>query len=226
MITIDIHKKLQGSQGVFNLHVSEEIQPHQFIGLYGNSGSGKTTLLRILSGLEKPDSGTITVNKEVWFDSVNSINLLPQKRQLGYVFQESVLFPNMNVLENLEFALIQEQSKELLEELIVVMELEAFLKAPIQQLSGGQKQRVALAQTILQKPKLLLLDEPLSALDYEMRQKLQVFIIKAHKRYGLTSLMVSHDPWELHKTASEIWQIDNGEIIKKGPAKDVLPIDV
>lgn len=224
MIAIDIHKKLHGSKGDFNLHVCEEIQSHQFIGLYGNSGSGKTTLLRILSGLEKPDSGTIIVNEKVWFDSTKNINLLPQKRELGYVFQENVLFPNMNVLENLEFALKKGQSKDLLEALITIMELKAFLNVPIQQLSGGQKQRVALAQTLVQKPSLLLLDEPLSALDYEMRQKLQDFITKAHNSYGLTSIMVSHDPWELSKIASEIWKINNGLITKKGNPEDVLPI--
>lgn len=226
MIAIDIHKKLHGSQGDFNLHVCEEIQQHQFIGLYGNSGSGKTTLLRIISGLVKPDSGTILVNGKVWFDSANNINLLPQKRQLGYVFQENVLFPNMGVLENLVFALKKGQSKDLLTELISIMELEAFLNAPIQQLSGGQKQRVALAQTLVQKPTLLLLDEPLSALDYEMRQKLQNFIIKAHESYGLTSIMVSHDPRELRKTASQIWKIHNGLISQKGNPEEVLPVNL
>ena len=226
MISIDIHKKLHGNEGNFNLHVCEEIKPHEFIGLYGNSGSGKTTLLRILSGLEKPDSGKIVMNEKVWFDSVKTINLLPQQRQLGYMFQESVLFPNMNVYQNLEFALQKQQAKDILEELVTVMELNSLLALPIQKLSGGQKQRVALAQTLIQKPQVLLLDEPLSALDYEMRQKIQNYIINAHKDYELTSIIVSHNPWELHKTASKVWKIHNGKIIKKGLPKNVLPITI
>lgn len=224
MISINIHKKLQGSQGVFNLHVCEEIQQYEFIGLFGNSGSGKTTLLRILSGLETPDTGSIKVNDTIWYDSDAKINMLPQKRQLGYVFQEDVLFPNMNVQQNLSFALKKSQSKELLSELIKIMELQAFLKTSVQQLSGGQKQRVSLARTLVQQPKLLLLDEPLSALDYEMRKKLQHFISKVHKTYGLTSIIVSHDPWELQKTASKIWKIQEGKIIEKGLPNEILPM--
>ena len=225
MISIDIHKKLKGNQGSFNLEISEEIKKHDFIGLFGNSGSGKTSLLRILSGLDKPDSGKIIVNNTVWFDSNAKINLLPQKRLLGYVFQEDVLFPNMNVLENLQFASPKGNNKKALLELIDLMELNGLLKAPIQQLSGGQKQRVSLARTLVQQPKLLLLDEPLSALDYTMRIKLQEHIVKAHNTYGLTSIIVSHDPWELNNTASKIWKIENGLITKKGKPTAVLPID-
>ena len=225
MIQIDIQKKLQGSNGLFTLQICEQIEAHEFIGLYGNSGSGKTTLLRILSGLDNPDSGIITVNNVVWYDSENNINLPPQKRNLGFVFQQDVLFPNMTVIQNLEFALGKGQPKDLMLELIEVMELKAFLTMPIQKLSGGQKQRISLARTLVQQPKLLLLDEPLSALDFDMRKKLQYYIKKAHKNYGLTSIIVSHDPWELSKTSSIIWKLKNGQIIEKGNSKHVLPID-
>jgi len=225
MIQIDIQKKLQGSNGLFTLQICEQIEAREFVGLYGNSGSGKTTLLRILSGLDNPDSGIITVNNVVWYDSENNINLSPQKRNLGFVFQQDVLFPNMTVIQNLEFALGKGQPKDLMLELIEVMELKAFLTMPIQKLSGGQKQRISLARTLVQQPKLLLLDEPLSALDFDMRKKLQYYIKKAHKNYGLTSIIVSHDPWELSKTSSIIWKLKNGQIIEKGNSKDVLPID-
>ena len=225
MIHINIHKKLNGSSGIFNLHINEEIKSEQFIGLYGNSGSGKTTLLRILSGLEKPDNGKISINDTVWYDSDNNINLLSQKRHIGFVFQEDVLFPNMNVLQNLEFALKKDQSKNFLNEIIDVMELQAFLNTPIQRLSGGQKQRISLARTLIQQPKLLLLDEPLSALDYEMRKKLQHFILKAHSKYKLTSIIVSHDPWELSTIASSIWKLKEGQIIEKGTPEIVLNLN-
>jgi len=162
----------------------------------------------------------------VYFFNNQQLNLLPQQRQLGYMFQESVLFPNMNVYQNLEFALQKQQAKDILEELVTVMELNSLLALPIQKLSGGQKQRVALAQTLIQKPQVLLLDEPLSALDYEMRQKIQNYIINAHKDYELTSIIVSHNPWELLKTASKVWKIHNGKIIKKGLPKNVLPITI
>ena len=224
MILIDIKKKLHGSKGIFELHIFEKIEKHQFIGLYGVSGSGKTTLLRILSGLEKPDSGKIIVDNIIWFDSSSKINLLTQKRLIGYVFQENVLFPNMNVNENLLFSLKKEQSTDLLNELISIMELKTLLNTPIQKLSGGQKQRISLARTLIQQPKLLLLDEPLSALDYEMRNKLQHYILKAHNTYGLTSVIVSHDPWELNKLATEVWKIEEGVISKKGQPALILPL--
>ena len=226
MISIDIRKKLQGSQGSFELQIKESVSTHQFLGLYGRSGAGKTTLLRIFSGLEKPDIGIIEVNNEVWFDSERKIDVIPQKRNIGYVFQEDVLFANMSVKENLNFALRSNENKEFLEDLIEVMELEGLLNLKTHQLSGGQKQRISLARSLVQRPKILLLDEPLSALDFEMRKRLQQYILKAHENYELTTILVSHDPREMSEMVQQVWNIENGKVIKKGTPKEVLPEEV
>lgn len=226
MISIDIKKSLHGTQGEFNLEINDFVSKHQFLGLYGKSGAGKTTLLRILSGLEQPDFGKIVVNNEVWFNSEKRINIIPQKRNIGYVFQEEVLFANMNVKENLNFALRRNENKEFLEELIQVMELETLLSLRTHQLSGGQKQRISLVRSLVQRPEILLLDEPLSALDFEMRKRLQQYILRAHKTYGLTTILVSHDPREINQMAQQVWNIENGKIIKKGTPKEVLPEEI
>ncbi|WP_010521105.1 ATP-binding cassette domain-containing protein [Aquimarina agarivorans] len=226
MILLTIEKKLKGAEGDFTLNIDENIVKGDFIGIYGKSGIGKTTLLQMLSGLEKPTNGRIVVDGEIWFDSSKKINIPVQKRSIGYVFQNDVLFPNMTVLQNLRFALTAHQKKYFLEELIEVMELKALLNFNSQQLSGGQKQRVSLARALVQKPKLLLLDEPLSALDIEMRQRLQQFIAKVHKKYQLTILIVSHDPLELYQLVGNVWQLNNGTISAKGTPKEVLPLDL
>ncbi|WP_010182509.1 ATP-binding cassette domain-containing protein [Aquimarina agarilytica] len=226
MISIDIHKQLKGTQGIFNFELNETITEGEFIGVYGKSGIGKTSLLRMLSGLDSPSKGCIKVAGTVWYDSSNKINIPVQKRNIGYVFQEDVLFPNMTVMQNLGFALPKNKTISLLDELIDIMELEALLDLNTHQLSGGQKQRISLARALVKQPQLLLLDEPLSALDYEMRQRLQQYIKKAHKIYKLTTLLVSHDPWELYQLVDKVWEISNGKIIKKGAPKIVLPLDI
>ncbi len=226
MISINIFKALKGTQGFFDLAIDETINKSDFIGVYGKSGAGKTSLLRMLSGLDIPDKGTIIVEDTPWFDSSKRTNLPVQKRNIGYVFQEDVLFDNMTVLQNLHFALSKSNEIKLLDELIDIMELEALLNFNTYQLSGGQKQRISLARALVRQPKLLLLDEPLSALDYEMRQRLQEYIKKAHKTYQLTTLMVSHDPWELYQLVDKVWQINDGKIVKKGTPEQILPLEL
>ncbi len=226
MISINIHKRLKGTQGNFDLQIDEIISEGDFIGVYGKSGTGKTSLLRLLSGLDIPNEGCIKVAERVWYDSGNKINIPVQQRNIGYVFQEDVLFPNMTVLQNLRFALSKSNEIKLLDELIDIMELKELLDFNTYQLSGGQKQRVSLARALVSQPKLLLLDEPLSALDYEMRQRLQDYIKKAHKTYKLTTLMVSHDPWELYQLVNKVWEIDEGKVIRKGTPRQILPLDL
>lgn len=214
MIKLNIQKKLAGNSGNFTLNICEEIKTHSFIGIYGKSGAGKSTFFRILSGLEKPNTGYISVNNTFWFNTETRTNVPPQKRKLGYVMQQNSLFPNMNVYENLCFALQKKESKVHLNQLIEIFELENLLKLNIQKLSGGQQQRVALAQTLVQKPKILLLDEALSALDFETREKLQRYILKTHKQFGLTTLFISHNMQELQLLSTELWKIENGSISK------------
>ncbi len=214
MIKINIKKSLHGAIGDFELNVNKEIKNRTFLTLAGESGSGKTTLLRIIAGLENPDSGKIIVNNKSWFDSDKKINLAPQKRKIGFVFQNYSLFPNMSVKQNLIFALENKKDINFVDELLEIVELKELANRYPETLSGGQQQRVALARAIVRKPDILLLDEPLSALDGNMRAKLQEEIIKIHKYFEITTILVSHDLSEIFKLSNRVLILDKGQIIK------------
>lgn len=216
MIHIDINKKLHGTSKDMQLDVKLDIKQGDFVALSGKSGSGKTTLLRILAGLEDSD-GELHVEDEIWLD--NSTCKSVQKREIGFVFQDYALFENMSVLENLLFV---EKDKELAEHLLYVTELSELKDRLPNTLSGGQKQRVALCRAMMKRPKLLLLDEPLSALDPKMRAKLQNEILSLHKEFGTTTIMVSHDPSEIYRLATRVVVLEHGKIINDGCPKDVL----
>ncbi|MDX9813706.1 MAG: ATP-binding cassette domain-containing protein [Sulfurimonadaceae bacterium] len=221
MIKIDITKKLNTSDGDIDLVVQKELSHREFIALYGKSGSGKTTLLRILAGLEMADSGYIEVDGKVWLDTKKGKNLSIQKRDIGFVFQDYALFANMSVRKNLEFALGVKETKKV-DELLELMELNALSSAMPHRLSGGQKQRVALARAIIRSPKLLLLDEPLSALDSAMRVKLQDELKLIHQKFDITSIVVSHDISEIFKLADRVLSIQSGVIKADGVPSEVF----
>lgn len=216
MIKIDISKQLHGSNGEMNLDVCLSIKEGYFLALGGKSGSGKTTLLRILAGLEEAE-GTIQIGDEVWLDSKHS--LATQKRGIGFVFQDYALFPNMSVIENLLFV---KKDEELANHLLDMTELSELKNRTPSTLSGGQKQRVSLCRAMMNRPKLLLMDEPLSALDPAMRTKLQNEILLLHKEFGTTTIMVSHDPSEIYTLANRVVILNQGEIVNDGSPKDVL----
>ncbi len=216
MIKIDIDKKLHGASGEMNLDINLEIQEGDFIALAGQSGSGKTTLLRILAGLES-STGVIHIGDEVWQNG--SFSLASQKRKIGFVFQDYALFPNMTVEENLLFV---NGDKALAKYLLEVTELSQLAKRRPVTLSGGQKQRVSLCRAMMNRPKLLLMDEPLSALDPAMRTKLQHEILLLHKEFGTTTIMVSHDPSEIYRLASRVVVLEQGKVIDDGLPKKVL----
>ncbi len=222
MIEIKITKPLHTADGTIDLVVNKEIQNGDFLTLFGKSGSGKTTLLRIIAGLETPKSGTIIVDGEVWFDSEKKINLTPQKRNVGFVFQDYALFPNMTVRENLEFALPNKKEIQRVDEILEIMEIENLSNMKPIHLSGGQKQRVAVARTLMTNPKILLLDEPLSALDSAMRQKLQDELSSIHTKFGITSLLVSHDISEVFRLSNRVFKINLGQIIDDGNPSEVF----
>jgi molybdate transport system ATP-binding protein len=216
MIKIDIVKQLHGSSGHMDLNIDKEIEEGDFVALSGKSGSGKTTFLRVLAGLEEA-KGVIKVGDEVWLDGKRS--LAPQKRKIGYVFQDYALFANMSVEENLLFV---NKDRKLAEYLLEITELGELKKRLPNMLSGGQQQRVSLCRAMMNRPKLLLMDEPLSALDPSMRTKLQNEILILHKEFGTTTIMVSHDPSEIYQLASRVLVLDLGEIINDGKPKEVL----
>ena len=216
MIEIKVNKELHGSNGTMNLDINLDIKKGEFVALSGLSGSGKTTLLRILAGLETA-SGTIKIENDIWLN--DKFTLPSQKREIGFVFQEYALFPNFTVMQNLLYV---KKDKELAKYLLEMTEMYELKDRHPHSLSGGQKQRVSLCRALMNRPKLLLMDEPLSALDPYMRTKLQNEIRTLHNEFETTTIMVSHDPSEMYRLASRVLVLDYGKIINDGLAKDIL----
>jgi molybdate transport system ATP-binding protein len=216
MIRIDITKNLHGSQGEMQLLVNTVVKQKEFVVLMGESGSGKTTLLRVLAGLEEA-SGTIEVGEAIWLS--DSKILPPGQREIGFVFQDYALFDNMTVEGNLLFV---NEDKILAKELLAMTGLTALAQRNVQALSGGQKQRVSLCRAMMQKPKLLLMDEPLSALDPVMRSKLQQEIKQLHERFGTTTIMVSHDVREVYALADRVWKMEQGKVVQDGTIDEIF----
>jgi molybdate transport system ATP-binding protein len=221
MITINIVKKLHGAGGIINFELNHTFEKNEFWTIFGESGIGKTTLLRMIAGLETPDSGTIEVDGEVWFNSARRINLTPQKRRVGFVFQNYALFENMSVLDNLLFAQLKPDKNKAME-VLETMRLSDLSHRHPTHLSGGQKQRIALARAIVQQPKVLLLDEPLSALDALTRTRLQDELRSTHEQFGLLSLMVSHDRSEVFKLSDQVLWIKEGKVFCSGTPHEVF----
>ena len=216
MLHIDLKKQLFGPLGKIDLKINLDIQEGSFTTLTGKSGSGKTTLLRSLAGLEKA-SGTIVYNNETWQDS--NTFLSPQNRRIGFVFQDYALFENMSIEKNLLFV---NNEPKLAQKLLEITELYEMRHRLPTTLSGGQKQRVSLCRAMMLRPKLLLMDEPFSALDLDMRQALQSEVLTLHKEFKTTTIMVSHDPSEIYKLSDRVLVLDHGKIINDGTSKEVF----
>lgn len=211
-LEVDIYKKLKE----FNLQVAFQWESG-CLGLMGSSGSGKSMTLKCIAGIETPDQGRIVLNNQVLFDSEKKINLPPQKRKIGYLFQNYALFPNMNVIANIQSGLSAQKIKnpaltEKTNEMLQAFHLQGLEKRYPRQLSGGQKQRVALARLMACKPELILLDEAFSALDVELKAQLQKELKEMLIRYEKPSILVSHDPNETAYLCQKIFKIDKGEL--------------
>ncbi|EAJ0302338.1 sulfate/molybdate ABC transporter ATP-binding protein, partial [Campylobacter coli] len=199
------------AKGKKQLELNTCLKANEITAIFGESGAGKTTLLKIIAGLIKPEFGRIEVGDELWFDTQKNVNLAIQKRKIGFVFQDYALFPNMSVKENISYAAT---SKQKAEELLSLMNLENLAKIYPKNLSGGQAQRVALARALAREPQILLLDEPLSALDFKMRSFLQDELVKILQHFKITTLLVSHDLAEIYKLSHRILELSDGKIIK------------
>jgi len=206
MITFTLKKELQGTEGILSLNIKQHVNSGDFVVIMGESGAGKSTLLRMLAGLEEAE-GEIKVEDDYWQQGSKRISV--QQREAAFVFQDYALFDNMSVKENLLFVNPDiPRAKALLE----MMEIAGLSERSVQRLSGGQKQRVALARALMRDSKLLLMDEPLSSLDPRMRHKLSAQIKALHKRFGLTTLMVSHNVSEAKRLANRLWFIEEGKL--------------
>jgi len=220
VIKLELYKMLKTSEGELPLDIHMQIENGSFIAIEGHSGAGKTTLLRMIAGLLNPEKGKIEIGSNTWINTEKKYFLAPQKREVGFVFQDYSLFPNMTVAQNIEYALGNRKDLSQAKEIIEIMELEELKDRYPQTLSGGQKQRAALARAIVRKPKILLLDEPLSALDTEMRLKLQDYILKVHENLNLTTILVSHDIPEIFKMSDRVVRLNKGKITNEGnPSK-------
>lgn len=204
---IDCHIQLK--QGQFDL--DQRFQSDQsVIGLFGASGSGKTTILHSIAGLVTPQAGWIKIKNQTWFDQAHKINLTTQQRRIGLVFQDAQLFPHKNVKQNLLFGFkhIQPQQRQFeLDYIIELLKLEHLIERMPIKLSGGEKQRVALGRALLYSPQLLLLDEPLSALDAAHKAEIIPFFQSVKQELGIPMLYVSHDKSEIEQLTHEIWYL-------------------
>lgn len=216
---VNIKKKLKG----FSLDVSFETNG-DYLGILGASGSGKSMTLKCIAGIETPDEGCIILNGKVLFDSEKRINLKPQERNIGYLFQNYALFPNMTVEENIGIGLKEsKKEKEIkVNEIIKAFHLQGLEKKYPSQLSGGQQQRVAIARCIIYKPDILMLDEPFSALDSYLREQLQTEVLEFLKLYDGEVLMVTHSRDEVYKFCENIVVIDKGNSILLGNTKETF----
>ena len=222
MIKIKAKKSLTTGTGPMQLDIDVEIKEAGISTLFGPSGVGKTTVLRMIAGLMNPDEGLIQVNGDVWFDSSRKINKPVQERQIGFVFQDYNLFPNMTVRENLQYALKNKKASFLIDEFLKMAALTELADRKPLHLSGGQKQRVALVRTLLNKPQLFLLDEPFSALDLDMRIRLQDKFLSISSRFEIPTIFVSHDISEVFKLSRRVFVMKDGKIVRSGLPAEVF----
>ncbi|MFQ5868118.1 MAG: ABC transporter ATP-binding protein [bacterium] len=222
MLKVNIRKRL----GKFFLNISFEAKEEMVV-LFGPSGEGKTTTLNCIAGIIKPDEGKIEINGKIMFDSVNRINVPINKRNIGYVFQEDTLFPHLNVYENVAYGLRQprgddQQEAEEIKKMLHLLRLKGLENHYPAQLSGGQKQRVAIARTLINKPQILLMDEPFSALDSAVREKLRQDLSRIHHRFRITILYVTHDMKEAFILGDKIAVLNKGRLEQMGDRKKVF----
>ena len=199
--------------------ISIQVEDGEIVSILGPSGCGKTTLLNIILGIVEADAGTIVYNGE------DLTRTVMEKRGFNIVFQDYALFPNLNVYQNITYGLKNKpgiSSKEEVEELIHLLGLEDHLNKRVDQLSGGQKQRVALARTMVMKPRILLLDEPLSALDGVIKESIKDRIKTIAREYHLTTIIVTHDPEEALTLSDRVLIIDQGTIAQYGRPAEII----
>lgn len=206
----------------FGLDVAFEIPRGKVTALFGPSGAGKSSILRIISGLERADGGMISHEHEVWFDNEKGIHLPPQRRSIGFVFQDFALFPHLTVERNVAFGIKEKRLLDELKDLISLVGLSGYERYYPAQLSGGQKQRVALIRALARRPDILLLDEPLSALDWETRRQLQEDLKRIIKQFQVTTLYVTHDVTEVYKLADYVVVLASGKVVKQGTPEEVF----
>lgn len=197
------------------------------LGVFGPSGAGKTTFLEAVAGLRAKASGRLVCGGEVWLDTAAGVRLAAERRGIGYVPQEHLLFPHWNVRRNLQSGLRRAReaggdAEAVFEEVIRVLELEALLDRKVEELSGGERQRVALGRALCSGPKLLMLDEPLASLDWKLRHRILPFLVRARDVFRIPMLVVSHNPAELQALCDEVVALRSGQLVAQGTPTEVF----
>lgn len=220
-----IDVRLQLTYSGFDLDVDLHLPGRGVTALYGHSGSGKTTCLRCIAGLERAEHGFIQINDEVWQDSRKGLFVPPHKRALGYVFQEASLFPHLSVRANLEFGLKRiprEQRRVDMAQATELLGIGHLLDRHPQHLSGGERQRIGIARALLTSPKLLLMDEPLAALDSKRKSEILPYLERLHDELDIPVLYVSHAQDEVARLADHIVLLSDGKALASGPIGETL----
>ncbi|WP_279043295.1 ATP-binding cassette domain-containing protein [Bilophila wadsworthia] len=209
VLQVSIQKQLEA----FALQVSFVLASHGITVLWGASGSGKTTLLQCLAGLLRPDAGRIACREAVWFDAERGVCLAPERRRLGYVFQDVRLFPHLSVRSNMLFGRrFRGPSGVSFEDVVALLGLGRLLHRTPSDLSGGEKQRVAVGRALLACPELLLMDEPLTGLDRGKREEIMAYVKAIPERFGVPILYVTHSDAERRFLADRVLNIEDGKL--------------
>ena len=216
MLNVNIQKKLKE----FDLDIDFEFEKG-CLGILGPSGCGKSMTLKSIAGIVNPDEGFISLNDNIYFDSKQKINLKPQKRNVGYLFQNYALFPNMTVEENIAVGVPKDDDRTV-SEMIKRFHLEGLEKRYPRQLSGGQQQRVALARIMAYGPDVILLDEPFSAMDAYLKEQLRMELVNSLRDFDGFSIMVTHNRDEAFQFCDELIVLDKGKVIAKGDTYEVF----
>jgi len=218
MLSIDLEKSL----GTFDLKVQLQLE-HEFAVILGPSGAGKSTLLNLVAGLLEPDRGTIVLDDLVYYDGRQKINLPVYRRRIGYVFQRPALFPHLTVAENILYGVTKQKNcRAELAEWLNLLRLEDVVGKRPAELSGGQAQRVALARALMTRPAVILLDEPLSALDNLIRAKLRQDLLRVHQEYPVPILFVTHDLEEAYTLGEKVLLLQEGRVLQCGSREEVF----
>lgn len=220
MLELSLKKSFEG----FSIDISLSLNAELLV-LFGPSGAGKSLLMKLVSGILKPDEGVVSIDSQVIFDSRSRSDVPMRERRIGYVFQDYALFPHKTVHENIAYGAHggnDAEKAETVAGLVTLMRLGGLEGRYPHELSGGQKQRVALARTLAAKPRILLLDEPFSALDYQVREKLRADLLTIHELFPITTILVTHDLEEAFMLGTRVAVINNGRLEQLGSREEIF----
>ena len=219
-----IHAHLHLAHPGFTLDVKVDLPGRGVTALFGPSGSGKTSFLRCIAGLERSSTGVLTVNGECWQDSSRRLFVPPHQRPIGYVFQDANLFAHLSVRGNLEFGIhrVPSEGRVAWDQAVALLGIEHLLERMPERLSGGERQRVGIARALLTSPRLLLMDEPLAALDVKRKQEILPYLERLHDELDIPVLYVSHAPDEVARLADHLVLLDEGQVVAQGALHETL----